>query len=30
MRMHGMEYWKIIDAPEARLITRNKLNIRNK
>jgi len=25
-----MEHFKIIDAPEARLIMRNKVNIRNK
>jgi hypothetical protein len=30
MRVHGMEYFKIIDASEARLIMRNKVNIRNK
>jgi hypothetical protein len=30
MRMRGMEYFKIIDGPEARLIMRNKVNIRNK
>jgi len=30
MRMHGMGYFKITDAPETRLIMRNKVNIRSK
>ena len=30
MKMHGMEYFKIIDAAEARLIMRNKVNTRSK
>jgi hypothetical protein len=30
MRMYGMEYFKIIYAPEERLIMRHKVNICNK